>query len=84
MSETAANSQEIASEPISAHESVDDQGQYRKTVADRALTILRSSNGDATEEFCHMVESFRMHTGIFPLPLQDLPCMDCPRRTEGK
>ena len=57
--------------------------QYQQEVASRALRILGNNGGQATDDFCHLVEHYRVHTGHFPVPIEQLPCNGCSKRTEG-
>lgn len=55
----------------------------RRRVATRALQILDQNDGQPNSQFCHMVEQYRRSTGTFPLPLEQLPCLNCDIRLSG-
>jgi hypothetical protein len=64
----------------SSAQSYDDD---RRRVATRALHILDQNDGQPNSQFCHMVEQYRRSTGTFPLPLEQLPCLNCDIRISG-
>ena len=66
---------------VSSAQSYDDDD--RRRVATRALQILDQNDGQANSQFCHMVEQYRRSTGTFPLPLNQLPCLNCDIRLSG-